>query len=120
MAIDPSNSDTVPVRFWSWQLVIALGVLIVVWALSAVETALARSIFPYALSVGLVARKNGLLAGFFFAAVATLVAFASGAFPTHPTSAGYETVEGLITYAQLTVVCLIVCFFKRAPKISDE
>lgn len=120
MAIKPSKSDTTPIRIWSWQLVVALGVLIGIWTLSSVENTLAKSIFPYALSVGLIAEKNGLLAGFCFAAVATLVALASGAFPTHPTSAGHEAVEGLITYAQLSVVCLIVYFVRRRPKRSGD
>jgi ABC-type cobalamin transport system permease subunit len=120
LAIKPSKSDTTPIRIWSWQLVVALGVLIGIWTLSSVENTLAKSIFPYALSVGLIAEKNGLLAGFCFAAVATLVALASGAFPTHPTSAGHEAVEGLITYAQLSVVCLIVYFVRRRPKRSGD
>ena len=94
--------------------------LIAVWTLSALESTLAKSIFPYALSVGLVAWKHGLLAGFLFAAVATLVALASSAFPTHPTSAGHETIEGLITYAQLSVVCLSVCFVRRLRRKSGD
>ena len=118
--IRPSNSDATPTRIWSWQLVVALGLLIGIWTLSAVENTLAKSIFPYALSVGLVAWKNGLMTGFLFAALVTLVALASGAFPTHPTSAGHEALEGLITYAQLSVVCLSVYFVKRRPKKSGH
>lgn len=86
MSPDSSPPEAVPPRRWSWQLVIALGLLVAVWALSAAENALEKSIFPYAIAVGLVAWKHGLIAGFMFAAVATLVALASGAFPTHPTS----------------------------------
>lgn len=97
----------------SWQLGLALGVLVAVWILSTDESALAKSIFPYALAVGLVAWKHGLMAGFLFAALATLVALASGAFPTHPTSAGHEAMEGLITYAQLSIVCLSVHGVRR-------
>ena len=58
-----------------------------------------------------------LIAGFMFAAVAKLVALASGAFPTHPTSVGYEAIEGLIIYAQLSVVCLSVYFVRRRKKV---
>ncbi|MFM8928260.1 MAG: hypothetical protein ACKOJ7_01795 [Betaproteobacteria bacterium] len=61
--------------------------------------------------------KHGLIAGFMFAAVATLVALASGAFPTHPTSVGHEAIEGLITYAQLSVVCLSVYFVRRLKNV---
>ena len=93
--------------------------LVAVWALSAGDNALEKSIFPYALAVGLVAWKHGLMAGFIFAAIATLVALASDAFPTHPTSAGHEAIEGLITYAQLSVVCLSVYFVRRRPKKAD-
>ena len=101
-------------------MVIALGLLVAVWALSAAENSLEKSIFPYAIAVGLVAWKHGLMAGFIFAAVATLVALASGAFPTHPTSVGHEAIEGLITYAQLLVVCLSVYLFRWRRKKADR
>ncbi len=106
-----------PTRRWSWQLVIALGLLVAVWALSAAENSLEKSIYPYAIAVGLVAWKHGLMAGFMFAAVATFVALASGAFPTHPTSIGQEAIEGLITYAELSVVCLSVYVVRRRKKV---
>ncbi len=117
MSPDSSPPEAVPTRRWSWQLIIALGLLVAVWALSAAENALEKSIFPYAIAVGLVAWKHGLIACFMFAAVATLVALASGAFPTHPTSVGHEAIEGLITYAQLSVVCLSVYFVRRRKKV---
>jgi hypothetical protein len=109
-----------PTRKWSWQLGVALVVLFVVWVLSAADIALEKSIFPYALAVGLVTWSHGLMAGFMFAAIATLVALASGAFPTHPTSAGHEAIEGLITYAQLSVVCLTVYFVRWRQKKADH
>ncbi len=95
-------------------------VLFAVWVLSAADNALEKSIFPYALAVGLVAWRHRLMAGFMFAAIATLVALASGAFPTHPTSAGHEAIEGLITYAQLSVVCLTVYFVRRRQKKAEH
>lgn len=60
------------------------------------------------------------MAGLMFAAVATLVAMVSGAFPTHPTSSGHEAIEGLTTYAQLSVVCLSVYLFRWRRKKADR
>lgn len=117
MRPDSSLPEAAPSRRWSWQLIIAFGLLLAVWALSAAGNALGKIIFPYAIAVGLVAWKHGLMAGFMFAAVAPLVALASGAFPTHPTSAGHEAIEGLITYAQLSVVCLSVYFVRRRQTV---
>ncbi|MFM7359451.1 MAG: hypothetical protein ACKO1Z_00320 [Actinomycetota bacterium] len=41
----------VSVSLRSWQWIIALGLLVPVWALSAAENALEKSIFPYAIAL---------------------------------------------------------------------
>lgn len=120
MRLDYSNLDITSNRLWSWQLGIAFGVLIAVWSLGAGESIFAKFIFPYALAVGLVAWKHGLFVGFLIAAMATLVAFASSAIPSRSTSADHQAVEGLITYAKLSVVCLSVCFVRRQRKKSGK
>jgi hypothetical protein len=104
------------IKRWSWQLALALIVLVGVVIFSVLYDDPVRLIYPYALSVGLVAWKHGLLAGFIFSAFATLAALWCGAFPTHPTSTGHEATEGLITYAQLSFVCVIIWFARRAEK----
>jgi hypothetical protein len=90
-----------------------LALLVGIVLFSALTDDPVRSAIPYGVSVGIVAWRHGLLGGFAFSAVATVAALVSGAFPTHPTSAGHEAVEGLITYAQMSVVCLVVHFVQR-------
>lgn len=102
----------------SWQTSLALTLLAAVMIFSTVTDVPVKTVYPYALSVGLVAWRHGLMPGFLFSALATLVALLSDAFPTHPTSAGQEAVEGLITYAQLSFVCLCVCLVKRARSLN--
>lgn len=98
----------------SVQVGLAIALLAAIVVFSALTGEPVKIVHPYALSVGLVAWRCGLLTSFAFSALATLVAWWSGAFPTHPTSAGHEAVEGLITYAQLSFVSAIVgCVWRQ-------
>ena len=95
-------------RHWSFQLGLALAILTGIVAFTWVTDEPVKLVHPYALATGLVAWRYGLGWSFAFSALATLVALWSGAFPTHPTSQGHEAVEGLITYAQLSFVSILV------------
>ena len=79
------------------QVSLAIALLAAIVVFSALTGEPVKIVPPYALSVGLVAWRCGLLTSFAFSALAILVAWWSGAFPTHPSSAGHEAVEGLIT-----------------------
>ena len=104
----PVSSKVEDVRHWSFQLGLALAILTGIVAFTWVTDEPVKLVHPYALATGLVAWRYGLGWSFAFSALATLVALWSGAFPTHPTSQGHEAVEGLITYAQLSFVSILV------------
>ena len=72
-----------------------------------------RSIFPYAVAVGLVAWKHGIPAGVLFAGLATVAALATGAFPSRGELSGGEVGEGLYTYLKLTAVAVGVALGQR-------
>lgn len=100
-------------KAWSVQLGLAIAILAGIALFTAVTDDPVKIVHPYALAVGLVAWRYGLLPSFAFSAVATMVALWSGAFPTHPTSSGHEAIEGLITYAQLSFVSGIVWYVRQ-------
>ena len=108
-----SQDNTPPSTTVSWQLAAAIALLVAVWLFNELTDIPVKLVYPYALAVGLVAWQHRLIWGFLFAAFATVIALVSEAFPTHPTSAGLETIEGLITYVQLSFVCVVVYFVKR-------
>lgn len=91
-----------------FHLGLAVALLAGIVAFTWVTDEPVKLVHPYALATGLVAWRYSLGWSFAFSALATLVALWSGAFPTHPTSQGQEAVEGLITYAQLSFVSVLV------------
>lgn len=98
------------------HLVTAIVVLILTVALSVASGSHIRSIFPYALAVGLMAWRHGMGAGFLFAGLATLAALAAGAFPSREELEGQEVGEGLFTYLKLSAVAVGVALGKRARR----
>jgi len=114
MKASPPPLENITRRFVSAQIVAALGVLLLVVFISVSTNSPIRSIFPYAFSVGLVAWKHGMQAGFLFAGLATLAAQMGGAFPSNATLAGQEVGEGLYTYLKLSAISAGVALGKRA------
>ena len=116
MTPPPSPNDSMPPLLFSTHVVVAIGVLLGVVLVSTVTDSPVRSIFPYALSVGLVAWKHGMTAGFLLAGVATLAALFAGAFPSNAALSGQEVGEGLYTYLKLSVVSAGVVLGKRSRR----
>lgn len=102
----------------SLHLLFGAAILLLVILVSWIDNSPVRSIFPYAISVGLVAWKHGLTGGFVFAGFATLAALATGAFPSRDELSGHETDEGLYTYMKLSAVAVGVGLGKRARNRS--
>jgi hypothetical protein len=97
----------------SAHLVVAIMVLVLTGAFSVATDSPVRSIFPYGAAVALVAWRHGMSAGFIFAAVATFIALATGAFPTRAELSGEEVDEGLFTYFKLSGIAIGVAIGKR-------
>lgn len=116
MKSQPPPNDSMPSVLFSMHIVVAISVLLGVVLVSTVTDSPVRSIFPYALSVGLVAWKHGMTAGFLVAGVATLAALFSGAFPSNAALSGQEVGEGLYTYLKLSAVSAGVVLGKRSRR----
>lgn len=116
MKSQPPPNDSVPSVLFDRHVMIAIGVLLAIVLVSAVSNSPVRSIFPYALSVGLVAWWHGMTIGFLFAGLATLAALIGGAFPSSAALSGHEVGEGLYTYLKLSAISAGVALGKRSRK----
>ena len=116
MTTQPSPNGSTPPLLFSAHVVVAIGVLVGAVLVSTATDSPVRSIFPYALSVGLVAWKHGMTAGFMVAGVATLAALFSGAFPSNAALSGQEVGEGLYTYLKLSIVSAGSVLGKRSRR----
>jgi hypothetical protein len=97
----------------SRHLLAGVAVLLLVILVGWAGNTPIRTIFPYALAVGLVAWKHGMTAGFLFAGLAAL---AKGAFPSREELSGQEVGEGLYTYFKLSAVAAGVALGKQAKR----
>ena len=97
-----------------WHLYVGLAVLALIVLTSWIADTPVRIVYPYAFAVGLVAWGHGLIVSFSFAALATLAALATGAFPSRVEFTGQELGEGLYTYLLLSAVAACVSLGKRA------
>ena len=111
------HKDTGPP--WPWasrHMLIGIMVLLLAIAVGWAANTPVRSIFPYAFAVGLVAWRHGLTTSFLFAALATLAALATGAFPSRVEFSGQELGEGLYTYLLLSAIAACVTLGKRISR----
>jgi hypothetical protein len=104
-------------RLWtSPHLRAAIAVLLLIGVVGWVGDGPIRSIFPYALAVGLVALGHGMVAGCIFAGLVTLAALATGVFPSRPDLIGQEMAEGAYAYLKLSAIAAGVTLAKRASR----